>query len=138
MSSVITTFAPNVTGLDETSGKYIVKCTWSSEDRARVEPAMYQACAGEFGCPAYGCNFTAHFPNRRPVTNAIYLPEDTDFKPNYWKLGNTESPPEYVEKRSLQVTVLLEEGNSLETCEDTADLVISVGHALLGMFHSCH
>ncbi|KIY60859.1 hypothetical protein CYLTODRAFT_460351 [Cylindrobasidium torrendii FP15055 ss-10] len=130
-SSTPTIFAPGVTCLDDNSN-LVVKCVWSTKDRAGIESAMYAACSGEFGCPAFGCSFPARFPDGRLVTNAPYLPDVDDIESRFWKVGNAESQPDHVEERSLQVTVLLEEGQSLEACEDSADLVICVGHALLG------
>ncbi|KIY64291.1 hypothetical protein CYLTODRAFT_457351 [Cylindrobasidium torrendii FP15055 ss-10] len=117
-------------GLD-TGSNFIIKCTWPAQERAHIEADMYKECAGEFGCPAFGCSFPALFPDGRPVTNTIYLPEDSDISSRHWKIGRSPQP-DYVDKRSLQVTVLLEEGQSLETCKDPADMVLSVGHALLG------
>ncbi|KIY61023.1 hypothetical protein CYLTODRAFT_460202 [Cylindrobasidium torrendii FP15055 ss-10] len=131
------TFAPNFVGLND-DHNLIVKCTWSSKGRADVEPAMYQACAGEFGCPSFAYSFAARFADGRAVTNKIYLPEEANIDQRYWHIGRiaNESRPTFAEERSLQVSVLLEEGHSLEQCEDAADLAISVGHALLGYLNA--
>ena len=114
---------------------FVVKCSWPTQAKRKLEPALYQACAGQFGTPLHIVSFEACHKDKAPISNSIFLPPDAQ-SGKVWKVwGNKSSDPTDPDMRSLWVSVLADEGCSLETCTEAWDLCECILHAMLGEKH---
>ncbi|KAH8795200.1 hypothetical protein DL96DRAFT_1723412 [Flagelloscypha sp. PMI_526] len=111
--------------------EFIVKMASPTRTQEGCEMQALSACSGLFGLPTLLLCFQAAFKSGRPVSNTFLFPVEDDRAACHWTPFGT-SLPEADDVRPLIVIISLEEGVSLELCEDAWDLCECILHGLLG------
>ncbi|KAF8308290.1 uncharacterized protein EI90DRAFT_1861699 [Cantharellus anzutake] len=120
---------------EKVSESFIMKGSWPPRAKKDVEHNMYQASKGEFGTATLlssheplnsrGCKSTNSY-------NSYFLP-GPNLKFSDFHLKDIGSIcPEEPDYRTLAVTLLRDQGCSLEYCDTAWDLCICLAHAMLG------
>lgn len=117
--------------------KLVVKCSWPNSAKEDIEPSMYAACVNAFGTPQSLGSFVACYRDNQPMCNSIFLPPNGDDVNKYhWAVFNSREKstpiPKAVEPRMLWITVLTDEGRSLDECSDALDLCECLLHSMIG------
>ena len=119
----------------------VLKFSWPNSEKRQIEAEMYNTCGGRFGVSEHLVSFEACRSDGVAFSNSIFLPPkipDVQFSSYRWyplamQLKADPSPPDY---RALWLTVLAEEGKSLDHCESAWDLAVCLLHAHLGQLCS--
>ncbi|KAH8834186.1 hypothetical protein DL96DRAFT_484677 [Flagelloscypha sp. PMI_526] len=111
--------------------EFIVKIASPSRTQEGCEMQALSACSGLFGLPTLLLCFQATFKSGRPVSNAFLFPVEDDRAACHLAPFST-SLPEADDVRPLIVIITVEEGVSLELCEDAWDICECILHGLLG------
>ncbi|KAF8314585.1 uncharacterized protein EI90DRAFT_3135848 [Cantharellus anzutake] len=110
----------------------VVKCSWPPHAKKDLECNMYRASKGEFGTMTL---LSSHEPfNSRGYksTNSYLLPGPNSNASDFHLKDISPLCPESPDYRSLAVTLLRDQGCSLEYCDTAWDLCICLLHAMLG------
>jgi hypothetical protein len=113
---------------------FVMKCSWPPCAKKDMEPNMYQASKGEFGTATL---LSSHEPfNSRcyKSTNSYLLPGPNSKSCDFHLKDIGPLCPEMPDYRRLAVTLLRDQGFTLEYCDTAWDLCLCLLHSILGLY----
>ncbi|KLO14918.1 hypothetical protein SCHPADRAFT_996286 [Schizopora paradoxa] len=118
----------------------VVKCSWSTHHRNVIEARAFSACRGDFGAPVLFASYEPFTNNHLCTTNVYLLPDPGVISEACFRVITSRNDfakhAEELHSRNFSVSLLRDEGKTLEFCESAWDLCECVLHAMLGYIAS--
>lgn len=119
--------------LSDMAGTVVAKASWPEIGRRANEAEMYNASDGRFGTTPHACSYEGVGVYGEVISNTLFLPRQEDIAKHHWPILRQDTPTR-TDHRTLWITALAAEGQSLVRAKSPHQLSRAWVHSILGAF----